>query len=74
MTTLHQNIRRLRAAAGLTGTEAAESAGISQGTWSDIERGKNTNPTQKTLARIAEALDVTLAELFVDQDGESVTL
>ncbi len=43
-------------------------------TWSDIERGKNTNPTPKTLAKIAEALDVSLADLFVDEDGESVTL
>ena len=74
MTTLHQNIRRLRAAAGLTGTEAAESAGITQGTWSDIERGKNDNPTQKTLANVAAALGVSLADLFLDEDGESVTL
>lgn len=28
----------------------------------------------KTLKKIAGALGVTLAELFVDEDGESVTL
>ena len=74
MTSLHRNIRRLREAAELTSSAAADSAGISQGTWSDIERGKNTNPTPRTLEKIAAALGVSLAELFVDEKGESVTL
>jgi len=74
VTALHQNIRRLRHAAELTSTDAATKAGISQGAWSDIERGGNKNPTPKTLEKIAAALGVTLAELFVDEDGESVTL
>ena len=73
MTTLHENIRRLRKAADLTATQAAESAGMTQGTWSNLEGG-NTNPTQRTLTKIAEALGVTLAELFVDEDGESVNV
>ena len=74
MTALHSNIRRLREAAGITASEAAKRAGIHQGDWSNLERGKNDNPTQKTLARVAAALGVTLAELFLDEDGESVTL
>lgn len=74
MTKLHENIRRLKDAADLTGTEAARRAGISQGTWSDIECGSNPNPTPRTLEKIAAALGVTLAELFVDEDGGSVTL
>jgi transcriptional regulator with XRE-family HTH domain len=74
MTSLHSNVRRLRDAAELTSSEAARRAGISQGTWSDIERGKNPNPTPRTLEKIAAALGVTLAELFVDEKGESVTL
>ncbi len=74
MTTLHHNIRRLRGVAGLTGSAAAERAGLSQGTWSDIERGKNPNPTPKTLEKIAGALEVELADLFLDENGESVTL
>ena len=74
MTKLHHNIRRLKEAAGLTGTEAARRTGISQGTWSDIECGRNRNPTPKTLEKIAAALDCTIADLWVDEDGESVTL
>ena len=63
MTILRQNIRRLRGAADLTSTEASTRAGMSQGTWSDIERGKNANPTPKTLEKVAAALGVTLVEL-----------
>ena len=74
MTALHSNIRRLREAVGITATEAAARAGIHQGDWSDIERGKNANPTAATLKKIAGALGVTLADLWVDADGESVTL
>ena len=71
---LHENIRRLRKAAGLTATAAAEHAGMHQTTWSHIENGTNPNPTPKTLEKIASALGVTLVELFTDEDGESVTL
>ena len=42
-------------------------------TWSDIERGNNPNPTASTLGKIAGARCVTVAELCVDEDGESVT-
>ena len=72
--TLRKNIRRIRNAAGLTAQEASERAGMHPVTWSDIERGKNTNPTPKTLEKIAAALGVKLADLFLDEDGESVTL
>lgn len=74
MTSLHRNIRRLRQSAELTSSDAAKRAGISQGTWSDIERGKNRNPTPRTLEKVAAALRVTLAELFVDAKSQSVTL
>ena len=43
-------------------------------TWSDIERGKNLNPTAATLSKMAGALGVTVADLWIDEDGESVTL
>ena len=74
MTALHSNIRRLRESAGVTASEAAKRAGIHQGDWSDLERGKNPNPTTATLEKIAAALGVSLAELFVDEKGESVTV
>ena len=73
-TALHDNIRRLRKSAGLTAEQAADRADMHRVTWSDIERGKNPNPTPRTLEKIAAALGVTLAELFVDEKGESVTL
>ncbi len=71
---LHGNIKRLRNLAELTVREAAKRAGLHEASWSDIERGRNTNPTPKTLAKIAAALGVSLADLFLDEDGESVTL
>ena len=73
-TALSENIRRLRKAADLSVSEAARKAGIHRVAWTEIEQGKNANPTAKTLKKIAAALGCSLAELFVDADGESVTL
>lgn len=49
-------IIELREEHGLTQAEVAERCGIDQGDISRIERG-STNPTARTLQRIAEALD-----------------
>lgn len=46
----------LRLAHGLTQGQLAERCGVDQGDISRIERGA-TNPTARTLQRIAEALD-----------------
>lgn len=73
-TSFSANIRRLRAEANLTVSDAARQAGIHRVAWTEIEQGKNNNPTTSTLQKIAGALGVTLAELFVDEEGESVTL
>ena len=56
MAQLHENIRRLREAAGITGRDAAVSVGIHQADWSDLETGKNA----------ANALDCTPVDLLVD--------
>jgi transcriptional regulator with XRE-family HTH domain len=61
------NLRRLRAAAGLTLAALAERSGVAKGTVSELERGQG-NPTVETLFALAYALDVTLADL-VDQAG-----
>ena len=74
MTTLHENIRRLREKAGATVSAAAEAAGLHRVAWTEIEAGRNPNPTPKTLEKIAGALEVELADLFLDENGESVTL
>jgi transcriptional regulator with XRE-family HTH domain len=49
----------LREARGLTQAQLAELSGIDQGDISRIERGA-TNPTARTLQRIANALDADL--------------
>ena len=72
---LPKRIRERREAADLTISAAAERAGIHRVAWSDLEAGRKANPTLNTLEKVAGALGVTLAELFVDADGEeSVTL
>ena len=73
-TALSENIRRLRKAADLSVSEAARKAGIHRVAWTEIEQGKNANPTTATLGKIAEALGVIVSELFLDEGGESVTL
>lgn len=66
MDQLHENIRRLREAAGITGRDAAASVGIHQADWSDLETGKNANPTLETLRKVANALNCTPVDLLVD--------
>ncbi len=59
---LARNLRRLRAERGLTLEELAKRAGISRGMLIQIEQ-KRVNPTLATLVRLAQGLDVGLAEL-----------
>lgn len=59
---LARNLRRLRAERGLTLDELAKRAGISRSMLIQVEQ-KRVNPTLATLVRLAQALDVGLAEL-----------
>jgi Predicted transcriptional regulators len=59
---LARNLRRLRAGRRLTLDELARRAGISRSMLIQIEQ-KRVNPTLATLVRLAQALDVGLAEL-----------
>ena len=59
---LARNLRRLRAERGLTLDELAKRAGVSRSMLIQIEQ-KRVNPTLATLVRLAQALDVGLAEL-----------
>jgi len=52
-------VTELREKRGLTQAELAEFCGVDQGDISRIERG-STNPTARTLQRIATALDADL--------------
>jgi transcriptional regulator with XRE-family HTH domain len=64
---LGRQIRAVRRRRGLTLEEVATAAGITGGYLSQIERGLAV-PTLASLKRIADSLDVRLADLFQD-DG-----
>lgn len=62
---LAKNIYRLRKASGLKQEEIADKAGLSRAAYSAIEKGKS-NARSETLHRIAEALNVSIRELYMD--------
>ena len=72
--TLWENIRRIRGEKGLSLKALDAASGIDGGNLSRIERGLHPGTTAPTLEKIAGALGVTVAELWVDEDGESVTV
>ena len=63
------NIRRLRLKAGLTQEELALKSGLSQGYINQIESGKR-NFTQKSLELVADALSVSIVELFREEETQ----
>lgn len=68
--------RRLKAARGRTGLsqlELASRAGVDPGTVSGIELGQIERPLARTLARLADALEITVDYLegYEPQAGES---
>ena len=60
---LGMRIRYLREQKKMTLEDLSFESNVNKNYLSDLERG-NRNPTVKILARIAEALEVTLEELF----------
>jgi transcriptional regulator with XRE-family HTH domain len=58
-----ERIRRLREAKGLSQEELAFRASMHRTYLGGIERGER-NPSLKNISAIAEALDVSLSELF----------
>jgi transcriptional regulator with XRE-family HTH domain len=60
---LAANLRRLRIARRLSLSELARRTGTSKATLSGIEHG-GANPTVETLARLTDALRITLSELL----------
>jgi transcriptional regulator with XRE-family HTH domain len=65
-----QKVRWLRGEHGLTQEQLAERAGISVDFLSLIERGRSS-PSFENLAELAEALEVSVAELFSFGGGSS---
>ena len=60
---LGMRIRYLREQKKMTLEDLSFESNVNKNYLSDLERG-NRNPTVKILARIAEALELTLEELF----------
>jgi len=58
-----------RKTSGLTQSQLAERAGISQGDISKIETG-NANPSLNTLKRLATGMDMRLRLEFLPADGQ----
>lgn len=59
-----QTVRELRLARGLSQEELAFKAGVHRTYLGSIERGER-NPALKNIAAIAEALEVSLPQLFL---------
>ena len=57
-------IKELREKRGITQTDLSNSTGIARATIWKLETGTNSITTTKTLEKIAEALGVTIEELF----------
>jgi transcriptional regulator with XRE-family HTH domain len=64
---LGEAVRHLREKRGITQERLAQDAGLTTGTVSLVERGRS-NPAWGTVKSIAEALDVSMAELAAAAD------
>ena len=68
---LGRRIRNLREARGQTQNELAANAGVSSKHLGELERGRG-NPSLKSLQGLAEALGLSISELFeMDQEEKS---
>lgn len=65
-----KRLRELRQEGGITVRDVAERAGVTPSAIYEIEHGSN-NPRVNALAGIADALDVTIDDLFTEvvEDG-----
>lgn len=76
---LGENIRRLRNEAGKSLRRVwidsgGEGEGVDPSTQSAIETGGQPNPGIQTLKKIADAIGVTVTDLFTDETGCPVTI
>ena len=61
---LSENIKKIRTKKGLSQDKLAKLADVTLTTLVKLESGANDNPTIKTLAKIAEALDTKVDDLI----------
>lgn len=62
-------LREARTAKQLTQEQLADLVGVDQATISDLELGRNRNPSWNTVARIAKSLGVEPHDLFPIADA-----
>lgn len=72
MTILAQNIRRLMADKGLRQQDLADATGIHRPNISRLLTNPDANPQLSMIESIANALDVTVCELF-EESSEKLT-
>lgn len=60
---LAERIKQLRVEKGMTQLDVASKMGIDDSSYRKIESGR-TNPISRTLYKLAEALDVSVSQLF----------
>jgi len=58
------NLREIRESKKLDQTELDALAGLTRGTVSDIERGKNSRPAWEIVSKLSRVLGVSPEELF----------
>lgn len=66
------NLRTIRRLKDITQVQLAEMAGVEPSTISDIERGKNRNPSFDTVLRLSQALGLRpdeMADVFTPREG-----
>jgi transcriptional regulator with XRE-family HTH domain len=69
--TIAANVRRLRAARGLSAAGLARASGVARATLAELEAGRG-NPTVDTLYSLASVLGITLADLLVEAEAPAV--
>jgi len=62
---MRPRIKERRLEKRMSQTELSEKSGVSRQVINSIENNKDVNTTTKTLSAIAQALDCTIADLFV---------
>jgi len=67
LVSIGDNIRKYRKIKNITQKELGETVGISNTYLSDIETGR-TNPSIKTLKKIAKGLEINYMELLKDTE------
>jgi transcriptional regulator with XRE-family HTH domain len=66
-------LRNIRKRRGLSQADLAAETGVSEFTISEIETGKRPNARPSTLRKLAEGLDVTVADLYGEPFDPKVT-